>query len=57
MPEENVTPNTTPSQPIQPQTNDWPKPDIASDNIITRGLDSEPLRRPIPIDNLLRKEQ
>lgn len=37
--------NVIAPQPINPQINDWPKPNTSSDNIITRSYDPPPLTK------------
>ena len=39
------------NEPIKPSATDWPKPDTAGD-LITRGLDSEPISKPQRPDNI-----
>ena len=53
MPNENEQSGSSSGQndSIQPQTNDWPKPNTASD-LITRGLNSEPISKPKIPDNI-----
>lgn len=36
----------------QDQPINWPKPNTSSDNIVTRGLNSEPVQKPIIPDNV-----
>ena len=51
MADENQQTNSPASEPIQPQTVDWPKPNTAGD-LITRGLNSEPISKPQIPDNI-----
>ena len=41
--DETITPQQNPSEDIQPQTYDWPKPNTSDDNLVIRGNNSEPL--------------